>query len=216
MAKDPSPQRLEFYFDFLSPFAYFAIERIDRLPQSTAIVYTPVLFAGLLKHWQQKGPAEIQTKRSFTYRHLQWLASKHNIPFKMPPAHPFNPLAVLRLSIALNNEPDVIRAIFGFIWRDGKRPDDPANWRDLTRALNVTDADQRIAVPTVKDQLRHNCDEAISRGVFGVPTFLVDGELFWGFDAFDFLIDYLRDPSVLNNDEMRRVSELPVGVERHT
>jgi 2-hydroxychromene-2-carboxylate isomerase len=108
-----------------------------------------------------------------------------------------------------------VRTIFRFIWRDGKRPDDPGDWRELTRVLNVSDADQRIAAPVVKDQLRHNCDEAIKHGVFGVPTFLVNGELFWGFDAFDFLIDYLHDPSVLDSDEMRRVSNLPVGVERH-
>jgi 2-hydroxychromene-2-carboxylate isomerase len=207
-------KELQFYFDFLSPFAYFVLECIDRLPQGTTLVYKPVLFAGLLKHWGQKGPAEIQTKRSFTHRHLQWIAGKHNIPYRMPPAHPFNPLGVLRLSIALNNDPDVVRAIFRFIWRDGKRPDDPDSWNELIQALKVTDVDQRIAASAVKDQLHRNCDEAIKRGVFGVPTFLVNDELFWGFDAFDFLIDYLRDPTVLNNDEMRRISALPVGVER--
>lgn len=214
MVKVPPSHRLEFYFDFLSPFAYLALERFDHLPPGTTLVYTPVLFAGLLKHWGQKGPAEIQSKRSFTHRHLQWVAGKHDIPYRMPPAHPFNPLAVLRLSIALNNDPDVVRAIFRFIWRDGKRPDDSDSWNELIRTLNVTDADQHIAASAVKDQLRRNCDEAIKHGVFGVPTFLVDGALFWGFDAFDFLIDYLHDPTVLNNDEMRRVSELPIGVER--
>jgi 2-hydroxychromene-2-carboxylate isomerase len=207
-------KELQFYFDFLSPFAYLVLERFDHLPQGTTLVYTPVLFAGLLKHWGQKGPAEIQPKRSFTHRHLQWVAGKHNIPYRMPPAHPFNPLGALRLSIALNNDPDVVRAIFRFIWRDGKRPDDPDSWNELIQALDVTDVDQRIAAPAVKDQLRQNCDEAIKRGVFGVPTFLVDDELFWGFDAFDFLIDYLHDPAVLNNDEMRRVSSLPVGTQR--
>lgn len=209
-------KELQFYFDFLSPFAYLVLERIDRLPKGVALVYKPVLFAGLLKHWGQKGPAEIQTKRSFTNRHLQWLAGRHNIHYRMPPAHPFNPLTALRLSIALNNDPEIVRAIFRFIWRDGKCPDDPDSWKELIQALNVTDVDQRIAAPAVKDQLRHNCDEAIRRGVFGVPTFLVDNELFWGFDAFDFLIDYLHDPTVLKNDEMRRVSNLPIGVERHT
>ena len=207
-------KELQFYFDFLSPFAYLVLERIDRLPKGVTLVYKPVLFAGLLKHWGQKGPAEIQTKRSFTNRHLQWLAGRHNIHYRMPPAHPFNPLTALRLSIALNNDPDIVRAIFRFIWRDGKCPDDPDSWKELIQALNVTDVDQRIAAPAVKDQLRHNCDEAIRRGVFGVPTFLVDNELFWGFDAFDFLMDYLHDPTVLHNDEMRRVTNLPIGVER--
>ena len=173
-----------------------------------------MLFAGLLKHWGQKGPAEIRSKRSFTHRHLQWVAGKHNIPYRMPPAHPFNPLGVLRLSVALNNDPDVVRAIFRFIWRNGKRPDDPDSWQELIQMLNVTDAKQRMAAPSIKDQLRRNCDEAIKRGVFGVPTLVVDNQIFWGFDAFDFLVDYLNDPTVLDNDEMRRVSDLPIGVER--
>ena len=207
-------KELQFYFDFLSPFAYLVLESIDRLPQGTTLVYMPVLFAGLLKHWGQKGPAEIQSKRSFTHRHLQWVAGKHNIPYRMPPAHPFNPLGVLRLSVALNNDPDVVQAIFRFIWRNGKRPDDPDSWKELTQMLNVTDAEQRMAAPAIKDQLRHNCDEAIKRGVFGVPTFVVDDQIFWGFDAFDFLVDYLNDPTVLDNDEMRRVSNLPIGAER--
>ena len=207
-------KELQFYFDFLSPFAYLVLECIDRLPRGTTIVYMPVLFAGLLKHWGQKGPAEIQSKRSFTNRHLQWVAGKHNIPYRMPAAHPFNPLGVLRLSIALNNDPDVVRTIFRFIYREGKRPDDPDSWKELIQVLNVTDIDQRIAASAVKDELRRNCDEAIKRGVFGVPTFVVDNEIFWGFDAFDFLLDYLNDPTVLNNDEMRRISALPVGVER--
>ncbi len=191
-----------------------AMEQRHRLPRSTKIKFIPVLFAGLLKHWEHKGPAEIPTKRRFTYRHAHWLANKQGIPLKMPPAHPFNPIAVLRLSIALDNNVDAIEKIFRFIWREGRRPDDAEGWHDLTQALGLEESDARVGAPAVKEELRNNGNSALEKGVFGVPSFVVDDELFWGLDALDFLVDYLNDPSVLHNDEMRRISNLPVGLER--
>ncbi|MFQ5937654.1 MAG: 2-hydroxychromene-2-carboxylate isomerase [Acidiferrobacterales bacterium] len=205
---------LDCYFDFVSPFSYFAVEQIDRFPRGVEIRLMPVLFAGLLNHWKHKGPAELAPKRRFTMRYVQWLATRHHIPLRIPPAHPFNPLAVLRLSIALNNEPDVVRQIFRFIWQQGRRPDEPDNWAELKEHLNVPDADTRISSPDVKDRLRRNGDEALERGIFGVPSFVVDGEIFWGFDAVGFVIDYLRNPTLFQSAEMQRVSNLPIGVER--
>jgi predicted DsbA family dithiol-disulfide isomerase len=68
----------------------------------------------------------------------------------------------------------------------------------------------------VKDALRSNTEQAAARGVFGVPSFVVDGEVFWGADAIDFLKGFLKDPKVLHNDEMRRVDNLPVAAARKT
>ncbi|MFQ5761110.1 MAG: 2-hydroxychromene-2-carboxylate isomerase [Acidiferrobacterales bacterium] len=207
-------KEVTWYFDFISPFSYMAMEQRHRLPPGTKIKFIPVLFAGLLNHWGHKGPAEIPSKRRFTSRHVQWLASKQGLPLKMPPAHPFSPIAVLRLSIALDNDADAIEKIFRFIWRDGRRPDDTQGWQDLTRTLGVDDADARVSAPSVKQELRRNGDKALHSGVFGVPSFVADDELFWGIDALDFLVDYLNDPTVLHNEEMRRISDLPVGAER--
>lgn len=209
-------REVDFYFDFLSPFCYLALAQLDRLPANTTIKFIPVLFAGLLKHWNHKGPAELPPKRRFTMRHVQWIARKHGIPFAMPPAHPFNPLAVLRLSIALDNDPRVVQQIFDFIWRKGHRPDEPQSWHELIERLNVPDADSRIAATAVKEQLRRNGEQAVGCDVFGVPTFIVNNELFWGYDAVDFLIDYLHDPTLLQTAEMRRASELPIGIARST
>ena len=207
-------KEVAWYFDFISPFAYMAMEQRHRLPADTKIRFVPVLFAGLLNHWQHKGPAEIPTKRRFTYRHAYWLANKQGIPLRMPPAHPFKPMAALRLSIVLNNDVDAIEKIFRFIWRDGRRPDDAQGWHDLTQTLGIPDADARVSAPEVKEELRHNGEQALKNGVFGVPSFIADDELFWGIDALDFLTDYLKDPTVLKNDEMHRISNLPVGLER--
>ena len=205
---------IEWFFDFVSPYSYFQCEMLPRLPRDVQIEYWPVLFAGLLKHWNNKGPAEIPEKRKFTNRSTQWLSKHYDIPFKFPRAHPFNPLPLLRLSIAIGNPPDAVREIFRFVFRYGTLPDDPEDWSRLTETLDVADADELIQSPQVKQTLRENTEYAISKGVFGVPTFVVDGEIFWGADFFDFLVEYLEHPALLQDSEMQRVSELPVASRR--
>lgn len=205
---------LDWYFDFVSPFSYLQQEVFDRLPPGVAVRYKPILFAGLLDAWGHKGPAEIPGKRTFTYRMVVWQAQRHGIPIRLPPAHPFNPLKALRLAVALNTDPGVIRHIFRFIWREGRMIEDPQQWQRLMDELQVIDADVKIAMPHVKDQLRANGEEALARGVFGVPTAMAGSELFWGFDATDFLLDYLSDPGMFQHGELARASELPEGTQR--
>ena len=85
---------VDWYFDFVSPYSYISLHRLPEL--DARIVYKPVLFAGLLNHWGQKGPAEIPAKRLWTYRYCAWRAGVLGIPFRFPAAHPFNPLQHLR------------------------------------------------------------------------------------------------------------------------
>lgn len=207
--------RLTWYFDFISPFSYLQLCRFGELPESAAIDYTPVLFAGLLGYWGQKGPAEIAPKRTFTYQYLQWYAEKHGIAFRMPPAHPFNPLKALRLCIALGPTEGVVRAIFAFLWAEG-RTLEGNDWPALCEKLHAGDADTLITGQAVKDALKKNTEAAAARGVFGVPTFEVDGRLFWGVDATEMLIDYLVRPDAFDSQEMKRVRDLPVGAARKT
>jgi 2-hydroxychromene-2-carboxylate isomerase len=197
-----------------SPFAYLQQEHFHKLPPDAQVCFKPVLLAGLLNHWGSKGPAEIPEKRRFTYRHVQWLASRQQIALRMPPSHPFSPLKALRLSIALGNRPDTVRRIFRFIWREGHSLEDPSDWRLLTQSLGAEPGDARLAAPEVKAALRENTEAAIRAGVFGVPTFFVDGQLFWGFDATDMLLDYLENPALFEAPEMHRISTLPEGARR--
>lgn len=202
------------YFDFVSPFSYICMHRLKELPAGVAIEYYPVLFAGLLNHWGQKGPAETASKRRYTYRWCHWWARSLGIPFRFPAGHPFNPLHHLRLAIARGCTPDAVRRIFDALWTTGADAADPGGFSALCSSLNV-DAG-RLGSPEVKDRLRRNTDEAAARGVFGVPTFEVEGELFWGADSLDFVRAFLADPSVVRNDEMRRIDALPVAAIRKT
>src|SRR5882672_7686082 len=197
------------YFDFVSPFAYIGLHRLKELPADLAIDYRPVLFAGLLNHWGQKGPAELPTKRRYTYRWSHWWAHSLGLPLKYPVAHPFNPLHHLRLAIACGSKPEAIRTIFDEVWTTGADVSDPARFAALSAKFGISEAGQEA-----KDILRKNTDEAIARGVFGVPTFDVDGELFWGADSIEFLKDFLKNPSVVKNQEMQRLDGLPAAATR--
>jgi 2-hydroxychromene-2-carboxylate isomerase len=171
-----------------------------------------VLFAGLLNHWGQKGPAEIPAKRRWTYRWCTWWAQDLGVPFRFPAEHPFNPLQHLRLALACDSRPDAVKRIFDSIWMSGGNATDPKRIEALCRDLEVDPA--KLSSEPIKAALKKNTEEAAARSVFGVPSFVAEGEIFWGADAVDFLKAYLKDSSVLNNAEMRRIDALPVGAAR--
>lgn len=205
----------DWYFDFVSPFAYLQCELLPELERSLRIRYRPVLFAGLLNALGQKGPAEIPAKRRFTYRHVVWRARALGVPLKFPAAHPFNPLPLLRLAIVADCEPDAVRRIFRFVWRDGRMGDLPIEWAELMAELGVPHADSRIAAQDVKDALRRNTEEAIARGVFGVPTLAIGEELFWGVDATQMAADFVAAGCRYADPEMMRVASLPEAAVRN-
>lgn len=207
-------RQVTWYFDFVSPYSYIAFKRLHELPRDVAVELRPVLFAGLLNHFGQKGPAEVPVKRRWTYRWCTWWAQSLGIPFRFPASHPFNPLHHLRLAIAAGVTRENVGRIFDSIWTSGAEASDPKAFAALAKELGVDEA--RLAAPEVKDALRRNTEEAIARGVFGVPSYEVDGEVFWGADSIGFVNAFLADPVALRNDEMRRVDALRVGAARRT
>ncbi|KVT50012.1 2-hydroxychromene-2-carboxylate isomerase [Burkholderia ubonensis] len=202
------------YFDFVSPFAYLQLEQFERLPPTLTIEPRPIVLGALLAHWGQKAPAEIAAKRVFTYRHAQYRADKLGIPFRMPPAHPFNPIKPLRLAIAMGGSLDVIRRIFRHIWRDGHDVASPESFAALCDAVGYPEGVSAVDAQDVKDALRAHTDHAIAHGVFGVPTFEWDGELFWGEDATAMFVDCVASRAWLDSPEVQRISALPDGIRR--
>lgn len=193
-------KQLRFYFDPVSPYAALAFE---RLPEALAgcsyeVEYRPVLFAALLHALGQKGPAEIESKRHWTFRQVAWHAHQLNIPLEVPAQHPFNPLPLLRLawaSAAPGCTPNrlAVEKILRHVWRGaGADANEPARLAQLTQDLAPA---QDAGSETIKEQLRQATEQALAAGVFGVPTIEVDGRLFWGLDALPMLAAYLQgDP----------------------
>lgn len=203
---------VDWYFDFVSPYSYLQCERLAKFP--AAIRPRPLVFAGLLTHWGHKGPAEMPSKRTFIYRQVQWLAARNGVRMSFPPRHPFNPIRALRLAIVAGSSFDAVREIFRHVWREGLDVDTDEGFALLCEKLGIADGASRVSDPAVKDELRRNGEEAIAAGVFGVPTLAIGGQLFWGYDATDMALDFLRDPVAFISDEIRRVDALPVGASR--
>ena len=205
-----SKKSLFWVFDYVSPFAYLQFHRLASFCQQKDIelVFKPVLFAGLLKHWGQLGPAEVQPKRIYTYRHTAWLAAKRGLTMRFPAAHPFNPLPLLRLTIALENQPPVIEDLFNLVWRDGQLPS-KTNLGHIAKKYSDQALDELISQTRIKKALADNGHQAIQWGVFGVPGFVLDDEIFWGDDCLAMLSDYLDNPDLFKSPEMLRLSNLP-------
>jgi 2-hydroxychromene-2-carboxylate isomerase len=203
---------LSWYFDYVSPFSYLQLATHPELFRRDDIVLKPVVFGGILANWRHKGPAELPTKRTFSYRYVLFRSRELGVPVRFPPAHPFNPLNALRLTVGLGSRIDVVQTIFDFVWKAGRSLDD--DWASLCERLGVTDAGARCNAPEIKAALRANGDAANAAGVFGVPTFEVDGELFWGVDATSMLRAYLDDRALFDEPEMQRVSNLPAAIQR--
>jgi 2-hydroxychromene-2-carboxylate isomerase len=210
-------KQITFYFDVISPYAYLAFEALPQALQgiSHQVHYQPVLFAALLKHHGQLGPAEIAGKRDWTYQQVQWWAHQHQIPFQLPHAHPFNPLSLLRLALAspVAGLPSrwVCETIFRHVWRDGGDPLAP----DRMAALIAQLAPARDPnSPEVKQQLIQASEQALSKQLFGVPTMAVDDKLFWGFDALPMMAAFLRGDPWFETGAWEAAQRLPSGVSR--
>ncbi len=188
-------KHIHFYLDFISPYAYLAFEKLPEALQglSYRVTHKPVLFAALLKQHGQLGPAEIAPKRDWTYRQVAWLAHVHGVDLQLPASHPFNPLDLLRLAVASDagGEPNryVCETIFRHVWQGGAEASDAARLDALTTRLAPARSPQDAAV---KAQLQAHGEQALALGLFGVPSFVVDGKVFWGFDALPMLAGYLR------------------------
>lgn len=210
-------KQITFYFDVISPYAYLAFGHMPQALQgiSYQVTYQPVLFAGLLKHHGQLGPVEIPPKREWTYRQVQWLASQLEIELQTPAAHPFNPLALLRLAVACgaNGLPNryVVETLFRHVWCSGKDAEDVQRTTALTAMLKPV---QNPNSAEVKALLTQFTELAIQAGVFGVPTFKVDDKLFFGLGSLPMLVAYLTEDAWFADSNWNGALSIPVGTSR--
>jgi 2-hydroxychromene-2-carboxylate isomerase len=209
---------ITFWFDVVSPYAWLAF---DRLPQalegcSYVVDYRPLLFAGLLKQWGQKGPAEIAPKRAWTYRQVAWLAHQQGTTLQLPRPHPFNPLALQRLAVAAaaNGRPNrrVVELLFRHAWcREGADPNDPVALAALAESVAPA---RDPAGEDVKAELRAATGEAAAAGIFGVPTLVAHGRAFWGQDGLAMLRAALLKDPWFDGSAWDEAGAQPPGVQR--
>jgi 2-hydroxychromene-2-carboxylate isomerase len=223
-------KRITFYLDFISPYAYLAFERLPQVLQglSYEVRYQPVLLAGMLSHFGQKGPAEIESKRAWTFRHVAWLAHQHGVPLQVPAEHPFNPLGLLRLALAASvpgHTPNrwVCEQIFQHVWRsEGTSLDanDPQRLAALTARLaqSMQQRDKQLADPQsepIKQALKQATQDAIDLGVFGVPHVEADGRFYFGLEGLELLSACMRGEPWFDSGAWEEAAVVRPGVKRH-
>ncbi|WP_137917343.1 2-hydroxychromene-2-carboxylate isomerase [Hydrogenophaga sp. 2FB] len=218
---------ITFYYDPISPYAHLAFDRLPEalMGHSVHVRYKPILFAALLKANGQLGPAEIPAKRDWTYRQVSWLGHHHGVALELPAAHPFNPLPLLRLglSCATDDAPGetnryVTEQLLHHVWRGGLDATDPARLAALQAVLedHMAQRDKPWHAPdsdVVKQRLRANTDEALSLGLFGVPAMVLEGRVFWGFDALPMLRACLEGDAWFDT-QWASAAQRPEGVRR--
>jgi 2-hydroxychromene-2-carboxylate isomerase len=219
---------IRFFYDPISPYAYLAFERLPEALQghSVRVRYQPVLFTALLKARGQLGPAEMPGKREWTYRQASWLAHHHGVALDMPAEHPFNPLSLLRLGLACAMDPYpgetnrwVIEQLMHHVWRGGHSATDPDRLAALQVCLqkHMSERGRPWLAPdseVVKQRLRANTDEALALGLFGVPSLVLNGQVFWGLDALPMLRAYMDGDAWFASGEWDRSADRPAAVHR--
>lgn len=187
-----------FYFDPVSPYAWLAANALERIEATGARVeFRPVLFAALLNAHGNIGPAEVPAKRAYIFRDVMREAARAGLQFKGPPGHPFNPLMALRICLALTRQDERRRfalAVMSACWERGEDVSDPAVLLQVAASCGLDGPALQSAAQqsASKTKLATDTENAIADGVFGVPTFKVGAELFWGGDRIDALIRHLQ------------------------
>jgi len=191
--------RLEYFFDYVSPFAYLADTQLPALLERTGaeLVYRPFYLGGVMQAAKNSPPINVPNKGRYMFTEIQRWASRYGVPANPNPHFPVNTLSAMRAAVAALDEPrfaDLHRALFRGVWVDGQNLADEAVLRAAIDAAGLAGAAllARAKDAAVKDTLRRNGEEAVERGAFGAPTFFVGDEMFWGNDRLDFVEAALR------------------------
>lgn len=193
---------VEFFFDLGSPASYLAHTQLPDLCRETGatLVYRPMLLGGVFQATGNASPAMIPAKGRYMLRDLARFAERYGVPMRFNPHFPINTLTLMRLLVAVQMHQaerfdDALQALFKAIWVDGLNMGDPVRVAEVLTAagFDAQALQAQIAKPAVKDTLKATTEEAVKRGVFGVPTCFVNGEMFFGQDRLEFIREALRD-----------------------
>jgi len=199
---------IEYYFDFLSPYSYLSWQWIREnkeqlVERRVQFSFKPVVLSSIIGHFDTKGPAQIETKRNYLFKDCLRFSKLKNIPFTTPEKLPFNSLYALRSSLVENVGDDQFKVIDLFFkkgWAEGKDIGNPDN---LLIFLEEEGFDgkqilDKVNTKEMRKGLKANVKEALSKGVFGVPSFIIDKELFWGNDSIPFMESFLEENDFLD------------------
>ncbi len=193
------PTSFEFCYDFISPYSYLAATQVEDLARRTDahLIYRPVFLGGLFKETGNRPPLEVASKASYLPKDIADWARHYNVPVTYPPTFPFNSIKAMRGALIAEKEgklAEYTQLGFKACWGEGKDLGDPVEVGKLAQAAGL-DGEKLLAAteePAVKELLKERTSDAVGRGAFGVPTFFVEGEMFWGNDRLVLLEERLK------------------------
>ncbi len=199
---------IEYYFDFLSPYSYLSWQWIKENKKKLSekkieFSFKPVTLSSIIGYYETKGPAQIETKRNYLFKDCLRFSKLKKIPFSTPKELPFNSLYALRSSLFENvgkNQFEVIDLFFKKGWSEGLDIGDPEKLINflIDEGLPGEEILDKVNSKEMRKALKLNVKEALSKGVFGVPSFVIGNELFWGNDSIPYVESYLEEEDNLD------------------
>ena len=187
-------KKLEYFFDYVSPFSFLADSQVPGLVQRTGaeLIYRPFFLGGVMQASGNAPPAAVPAKGKYMFTDIARWLDRYGLELKFNPHFPVMTVKPMRAAIVALEQgvfPAFHQALFQAMWRDEKNVGDATVLGEVLSGAGL-DAEAilgRIGDDDIKQQLKANSDEAVERGAFGAPTFYVEGEMFFGNDRLDFL-----------------------------
>lgn len=197
---------IDFYFDFSSPYGYFAAMRIDALAAKygRSVAWHPVLLGVVFKTTGTAPLATLPLKGTYSLHDFARSARFHGIPYRKPDDFPISTVSAARAMLWVRKQHgdakaiEFGKAVYQAYFAEGIHIGKVENIVQIASRLDIDGAALAGGIndPAIKDQLRADVEEAMSKGVFGSPYMIVDGEPFWGFDRFDQLEAFLKNGKI--------------------
>jgi 2-hydroxychromene-2-carboxylate isomerase len=200
-------KKIEFYFDFLSPYSYLAWTWVRKQPYE--FEFYPVSVASIVAHYDTKGPAQIAPKRNYLFKDLLRYSKLNGVNFTTPKNLPFNSLYALRLAlkeVAGDQQKVIIDAIFSAGWSEGEEigSDDSLRIILKNKGLYSDELFARMEDKQARVGLKANIELALQKELFGVPSFIIDDEMFWGNDSTKYLEMYINGTDPLDKNKYQQ------------
>ena len=186
-------KEVEFYFDFISPYAYLAYKKIQSLPKDIKIKYKPVLLGALHNLEGITAPAFIKPKLKHMISDCDLIANKNKSNFIWNSKFPINSLSVMRgyLFINAENRELYLNVMFDAYWKDNLDISNEKILKNLLEKCKINSIKffDGIKDLKIKDELKSITQDAHDKGIFGAPTFVVNNKIFWGQDRLEFALE---------------------------
>ena len=182
---------LEFFYDYVSSYSYMANEAVKSL-EGVDVRYRPMFLGGVMKATGNSPPGTVPAKGRYLARDLRRWAARYDVPFRFNSVFPQNTLSALRLALVAQHRGSfdaIHQPLFDGMYVNDRDLSNPDVLAEIVSGagLDAEDYLAAIGAQAIKDELKANTEEAVSRGAFGAPTFFVGDEMFFGNDRFDFI-----------------------------